>query len=176
MKRGKRSKKGQFYLIAAMVIIALIIGFAVISSSPKKTTPIKLYNLGQELGIESQNVLAYGTYNELNDSQMQTLWEQFVKEYANYTGEGKNLYFIFGNSVTISVIAYQTLAESALINVGTGYQPLIIGGTTTTFVPSGSTVTIKIGTETYSFNLATGQNFYFVISQTVSGEKYVVKS
>jgi hypothetical protein len=176
MERGKKNKKGQFYLIAAMVIIALIIGFAVVSSSPKKTTPIKLYDLGQELGIESQNVLAYGTYNELNDSQMQVLWTQFVKEYANYTGAGKNLYFIFGNSNTVSVIAYQSLGENATINVGNGYQSLIVGGTATTFIPTGSIVTIKIGAETYSFNLATGQNFYFVISQTVGKEKYVVKS
>ncbi|HTY43910.1 MAG TPA: hypothetical protein VMC80_01585 [Patescibacteria group bacterium] len=170
-------KRGQFYLIAAIVIIALIIGFAVVSSTPKKTTPIKLYDLGQELGIESQNVLAYGTYNELNDSQMQALWVQFVQEYASYTGEGKNLYFVFGNSATISVIAYQSLNESASVDVGTGYQKLIINsGQPQSFVPSGSTVTIKIGDQKYQFNLQTGQNFYFVISQTVEGEKYVVTS
>lgn len=169
------NKRGQFYLIAAVVIIALIIGFAVVSSSPKKTAPIKLYDLGQELGIESQNVIAYGTYNELNDQQMQQLWTQFVQEYASYAGQGKNLYFVFGNSAGISVMAYQTLAEDASINVGTGYNPLHIGGEVQQFTPSGNTVTIAVGTEKYNFNLATGQNFYFVISEDIGGEKVVVK-
>jgi len=59
-----RQKRGQFYLIAALIIIAVIIGFAGISNYIQKKEVIKLYDLGEELGIESQNVLDFGTYNE----------------------------------------------------------------------------------------------------------------
>ena len=52
-----RQKRGQFYLIAALVIIAVIIGYAGISNYLEKKESIKLYNLGEELGIESENVL-----------------------------------------------------------------------------------------------------------------------
>jgi hypothetical protein len=170
-----RNKRGQFYLLAAIIIIAVIIGFAVISSAPKKNAPQKLYDLGNELGIESQNVLAYGTYNELNDTQMTDLLQQFIAQYVNYAGQGRNLYFIFGNSNKVTVMAYQQLTEEKVtVNAGSGYQPLVVGGVPQQFSPTGTKVTIKIGTQTYSFNLQVGQNFYFVISQEIQGEKYVI--
>ena len=57
--------KGQFYLMAAIVIIVVIISFAAVSNYAKKKAEIKIYDLGDELGIESEQVIDYGTYNAL---------------------------------------------------------------------------------------------------------------
>ncbi len=46
-----RNKRGQFYLIADIIIIAAIIGYAAVSKYLGKTESVKLYNLGEELGI-----------------------------------------------------------------------------------------------------------------------------
>lgn len=182
----KRGKRGQFYLIAAIVIIAVIISFAVISNSPKKKIPIKLYDLKQELGLESENVLAYGTYNELDATQMKTLLQKFVTDYVGYAGAGKNLYFIFGNSDKITIMSYQQLAtEDASIKIGGTETPLVICKSSSPctgqeFTPEQSGhVQIKIGEgqdSIHNFKLNTGENFYFVISQTIGGETYVVTS
>src|SRR3989338_965559 len=102
-------KRGQFYLVAAIIIISLIVGFAVVSNYAKKKAVIKLYDLKQELGIESGSVLDYGTYNKYNKEAMKNLLQDFIEEYVQYTGEGKNLYFIFGNSEEITVMVYQDL-------------------------------------------------------------------
>lgn len=170
-----KNRRGQFYLIAAIVIISVVIGFAVISNSPKKDIPVKLYDLKQELGIESQNILEYGTYNELNETEMKMLLQNFVTEYVAYAGADKNLYFIFGNSEKIVIMVYQNLVnESASVDVGSGNIPLIIDGSPQEFTPGGNDVTIKIGTNDYKFKLKTGENFYFVISEEVQGERYVV--
>lgn len=172
-----KNRRGQFYLIAAIVIISVVIGFAVISNSPKKDIPVKLYDLKQELGIESAEVLEYGTYNELNETEMKALLQNFVTEYVAYAGADRNLYFLFGNSGKILVMAYQNLvSESASIDVGEGTTPLIIDGSPQEFIPEGNKVTITLGAIPYDFTLKAGENFYFVISEAIEGERYVVQS
>src|SRR3989344_4139149 len=54
-------KNGQFYLLAAIVIIAIIIGFASVSNYIKNKSSVTVYNLRDELGIEGAQVLDFGT-------------------------------------------------------------------------------------------------------------------
>ncbi len=109
-----KNKRGQFFIIAAIIIITVIISIVTVSnySQPKQTT--KLYDLGQELGIESQQVLDYGTYNELNDTEMQSLMENFIQNYVSYMGGKRNIYFVFGNAQVIDVVGYQELLNESV--------------------------------------------------------------
>jgi cysteine-rich repeat protein len=109
-----REKRGQFFLIAAVVIIVVTVSIVTISNYTQKKDTVKLYDLGQELGIESQSVLDYGTYSELNETQMKALMENFIQNYVDYIGETGNLYFVFGNMNKINVIGYQQLANESV--------------------------------------------------------------
>jgi len=174
-----KNKKGQFYLIAAIIIIAIIIGFAAVKNYTQRREVIKLYNLGQELGIESENVLDYGTYNGLNEDEIEELLTSFVEGYASYSSEGKNLYFIFGNWKKINVIAYQDLATEIYIGIGeelTLIEPGEEYEFTATEGESIHDVSVIIENLTYDFELQYGENFYFIISQEIEGEQYVVTS
>jgi len=180
-KRGlnlfPRNKKGQFYLIAAIIIIALIIGFAAVKNYTQKKEVIKLYNLGEELGIESENVLDYGTYNELNENDMEDLLTDFVESYADYASEDRNLYFLFGNSKKFNFIVYQDLAFEISVDIGEGIEIIQTGKSE--FIPKDGKiekVIITIGERTYDFDLEQGENFYFIISQEIEGEQYVITS
>lgn len=117
-KRGQnnffRNNKGQFFLIAAVIIIVVVVSLVTVSNYTQKKDDIKLYDLGEELGIESQQVLDYGTYNSLNETSMKDLMENFIKSYVDYVGEGKNLYFVFGNQQKVYVIGYQELVEETV--------------------------------------------------------------
>lgn len=171
-----KNKRGQFYIFTAIIIITLVAGFIFVSNYAKRKASIKLYDIKEELGIESGNVLDFGVYNEYNEDQMKALLESFVKTYVDYAGEGKNLYFIFGNTNTITTVAYQDLVEEeASINVGGAIDySLVIGGEPQEFSPSGNLVKIQVGEDEYKFTLKEGENFYFVISQEVEGEKHVI--
>jgi len=155
-----KQKKGQFYLIAALVIISVIIGYAGISNYLEKKESIKLYDLGEELGIESENVLDFGIYNELNESEMDTLLKEFVGTYASYIEEGIEIYFIFGDAEKITIMGYRELEEVPSISV---YAPT-----------EKDKVIVTINGIEYVFKLKPGENFYFVISQEIGGEQYVV--
>lgn len=110
-KRGDKNifynKKGQFFLIAAVIIIVVIVSVVTISNYSQQKQTTKLYDLGKELGIESQNVLDYGTYSSQSQDQMKTLMEQFINNYRSYLEQDKNIYFVFGNSQIVYTIAYQ---------------------------------------------------------------------
>lgn len=187
----KRGKQAQFFLIAAVVIIVVVVSIITVSNYTQPKTDVKLYDLGTELGIESQNVLDYGTYSQLNESQMSVLMETFVKNYHNYAGGNKNIYFVFGNSQKINVIGYQDIEnESVCITLNPDYHyggyysegdcvNYTAIGTTQTFPADGQAITrvvITIANIDYQFKLKQGENFYFVIWQEISGEKHVITS
>ncbi len=150
-----KNKKAQFYLVAAIVLVTVTVAFITIANYSQKRTPVTIYDLGEELGIESQNVLDYGTSQ---GGDMETLLTNFVEDYKVYAGESKNLYFIFGTEGDIQIKAYQDL-----IDVSEGIE----------YTEGAGQIVVTIEDIEYQFDLGEGQNFYFVISQEIDGEKYV---
>ncbi len=175
-----KQKRGQFFLIAAVIIIVVVVSVVAVSNYTQRKDNVKLYDLGKELEIESQNVLDYGTYSELNESELNVLMENFIKNYVGYIEEKKNIYFIFGNSQKINVIGYQEInPEEVYIDIGEGKSPLQIMGKTQEFSAGSeeiSKVVVTIAGIEYQFRLKRGENFYFVIWQEIGGEKHVVTS
>ncbi len=180
-----KKKRGQFFITSAIIIIVVLISIVTVSNYTQKTDVIKLYDLGEELGIESQNVLDYGTYSGMDEAEIKTLMENFIESYVSYMGEGKNIYFVFGNKDKIYVIGYQDLDKTESVCVTLNPKPQsseCIGlhaiGETQSFTTTGeiNKVAILIGTNQYEFGLRKGENFYFVIWEKVGDEKQVVTS
>ncbi|MGD9275602.1 MAG: hypothetical protein PVJ67_00345 [Candidatus Pacearchaeota archaeon] len=180
-------KRGQFYLMAALVIIVLIIGFAAVSNYSRTQEYTRAYDIGQELEIESAQVLSYGIYNEnIGIEQMENLLDGFIEEYSKI-GNLQELYFIFGNAQNITFMGYQQLNETVLVDVGINegeYSPLEIRKQQVEYqgFEEGAldieTISIKIhyGDEIneFGFELNPGENFYFILSQVIEGQKYVI--
>ncbi len=157
-----RCKKGQFYLIAAIIIILVIAGFVIVSNYARRKSSVTLYDLGEELGIESQNVLDYGS--PLDETEMNALWQRFIEDYRDYAGEGKDLYFIFGDpdgTEGLSVVAYEDLTSVTPPTLDESIAGKVV---------------VRIEDIDYEFDLVSGQNFYFVVSQEIDGDKYVAKN
>jgi len=60
----------------------------------KKSDVVKLYDLGEEFGIEGGQVMEYGTYKEYDPNEMEDLLKHFGGIYALVSGEGKK-YFLY---------------------------------------------------------------------------------
>jgi len=184
----RRDKRGQFYLLAAVVIIAIIVGFAGVSNSVKKSGGVSLDSTGKELDFESGQVLEYGvTHTE------EELIEHFTTSYDSYAGENKEILFIVGDSSAIDSVevgdvitgdkfnAY-TYSDvvSGSISLGTGESQSTVDVTTRTREPATITkigeneISVTFNEQTYIFEVKDGENFYFVISQTQGDEEYVV--
>lgn len=171
-------KRGQFYLLGAIVIIAIIIGVAGISNYVVKKADTRVYDLKEELGIEGVKVLEYGTYNSLNKDDTDEVVQDLSERYSSYGGSESNLYFIYGDAEGVHLATYHDIV-SGVISVTIGgqtsnieiqdkkYNIIDLPGT-------GDSVTVTIDGVEYKFDIKQGYNFYFIISQeTVQGGKNV---
>ena len=156
----KKNKAGQFYLFAAIIIISLIIGFAVISNYSKTRTSTKIYDLGEELKIESAEVLDYGTYNEYSKEEMKDLLGNFTEVYSEYAGKDVAIFFISGNKEGVEIYDYP---EEGGEGIGEEQVEII-----------GEKIIVTVDEIKYEFSLKSGENFYFIISQKIDGEKHII--
>lgn len=189
----KKDKNGQFYLLAAIVIIAIIIGFASVSNYIKNKSSVTIYNLKDELGIEGAQVLDFGTVKAGEVSVIKTgsdveyksgkIIEHFTALYDFYKGENKEIYYIFGNSQDIVAYKYTDVVGGSVdisVKEGDASKLNILArareelGIDKDSKPGKAIITID--ENNYEFELKAGENFYFVISQNVGDEKYVAKS
>lgn len=171
MKRGW-NKSAQFYLVAAIILAAIVISVVTVSNYSKKNEYTDIASLRDELNIESGKVLDYGINHQLSQAQINQLLQNFTQEYIDTESRDKNLYFVFGNQDSITLKGYQNTAHTVSLDSTeiTSSSGEFLGSTD----PSGNSVTLKIDENAYIFTLKSGENFFFVISREIEGEDYVV--
>jgi hypothetical protein len=173
-------KKGQFYLIAAIIIAMVIISLATITNyTVERRKPVKFYDLGSELSEESSRVIDYGIYNE---KDIPEIIENFTDEYfLNYTKEKEKyseLVFIYGNQDDAKLATY-TSEATGLILVTSGGTSLSISGVdkyAVNRISLGTTnnVEVDILNVTYNFTIEDMENFLFIITKKTDEEKYII--
>ncbi|OYT36801.1 hypothetical protein B6U91_00285 [Candidatus Pacearchaeota archaeon ex4484_71] len=91
-------KRGQFYLVAAMIIIAVIMGiFGVTNYIKKSNSAGSLDNLKEKLDIEISKNMEYAFEKGLTSEEMDTMWESFTEIEINNSDSKTNILFLFGN-------------------------------------------------------------------------------
>ena len=165
------NKRGQFYLIAAIVIITIAAAFVTISNYISSQQTQDIYYLRDEIKIESSRTMDYIILNSANFRDTMT---NFSEQYINNTF-GNNFYFIFGNATSMTFLAYQsfeaTITRDSIDKTNDiGTDKIYIEN----FVPS-QNVTLGINGNDYIFKLNVGNNYGFVISSEKGGQEYIVK-
>jgi hypothetical protein len=172
-----KNRRGQFYLIAAIIIISIAAGFVTISNYASSLQNPDIYYLRDEIKIESSKVIDSANFNALTATQLKTNLINFSEQYINNT-QGNNFYFIFGTTGAMTFMAAQSFYSNVTLNgvdktnnVGTGKIYL------EDFVPPGGTtnVTIGINGNDYIFKLSIGENFGFVVSSEKGGQVYTAR-
>ena len=183
------SKEAQFYIIAAIIIIGIIIGFITLSNyAVAVPKPAKFYDLSEELSLEGSNVLGNAVYN--SEEEINEVMESFAQNFSDYAGEDTEIVFIYGDEENIYVASYMEINETTLDCVGLFCPPEIPTEITVntreervwkniTLPRSGiqtNIILLKIGEHSYRFELASGQVFFFAMIKEVEGERHVITS
>lgn len=167
MKRG--NKKGQFYLIAALIIISIMVSFMAYQNKIR-TAPVsyKIYDLGKELNMETAEVLDYGIYS--NPAQQQTILNSWANNFSAYAGEKseqEKFVFIYydENANKFKGIEFSA-GEGGCSSIGQEEIGTCTEITEVSDVPCTGTTTITcsiggVGGTQFSFD--SDDNFYFVI-------------
>lgn len=75
-------KRGQFYLVAALVIIGLVIGLSAVYNTIKVSQEDKtIYFLYEEVNTESSRVIDQGVYNSLSQQEIETRLVTLIRSY-----------------------------------------------------------------------------------------------
>ena len=174
-KRGAWNKKAQFYLIAAIIISALIIGVAVVSNSLLKQPDFRLKEMRDEIQTESAYVMEYAINSSLGQTEFNALLINFTKTNSDYLGKDKSIYFLFGDENNMTLSGYQRQDKTVRLISGTSSTTITqeAGEFTGSIIPPEDEIIIQIGEYFYDFEITPGKIFYFVISKDIKNEEYI---
>ncbi len=181
-KRGKvGAKTGQFYLIAAIIIVIVIIGLSTVTNYVlTKDKPLKFYDLSSDLGEEGARVTDYGIYNAADiKGKIETFLTDFIK-YSEEKEKDAEFVFIYGNEVEATAVRY-TPEPTGTVSVTYGGVIYYISGSNTivptdispTATGEDKDVEIALLNKKYDFKLKEGENFLFIISKKRGEETHV---
>lgn len=151
------NKSGQFYLVAAMVVIAIVIGFATISNSSRVTEGSQIiYSIEEKLEIEAGYVLDYCVTNDFPPEDTILQMETFAETFTNSLKD-MEFYLIFGQEGDLVSYKYfngiRTDLSHTIVNV--------------------NQIQILVDSTEYLFNQTSGGNFHYVIVKEEGNEKYI---
>ena len=137
-------KRGQAFLITAVIFIAIVSALITIHNFSKKTEFSTFPYIAEEIQIESEKVMDYDLINSENKIG------DFTDDVSNYTKkENIEIYFITGDSGSLICSKCDELTES------------------------NNLISAKIGDDIYEFPKTQGKHFYFIMIKEINGEKYV---
>lgn len=146
-----KNKRGQFYLIAAIIVVAILIGFISLKNYSNKEEVLKVSSLSEQLKIEGEKVLDYDKRNSPDK------FEDFAKSYSDYAGDKIDIYYILGTTSNMEVYSFVNGVK-----------------TDKTFSQDGSDLSVEINGTTYDFELENGNNFHFIMIEKKGGEQDVI--
>lgn len=171
-------KRGQFYIIAAAVVVALIMGLtAAVNQATVTPKTLRFFDMSGNFGKESIMVIDYGVYNQNLPPDISEKINDFYANYSSYalaTDPNIMMSFIYGN-VSSATVGELNVIGSDITSSDTGSRTRtnVIKTPIRYLSQNNQTVSVQLDEDTYNFTLAPEQNFYFVILTKKAGEKLV---
>lgn len=168
-------KRGQFFLIAALVIVAIIFSLGVIYISTKTVKEdITVLDLSKEISYEGSQVIDNGVYTGGDIDQRIT---ELVGYYSE-KNQDSDIMIVYGSSEGVKILEYLRTAHS--VGISTGGPPSsiqvrqrVLEGMSR--IPVGDKIEVPFGESTYEFDLKEGQNFYIIIKKEKGAETIVAQ-
>lgn len=174
------SKKGQFYLIAALIIIVALFAVIGVTNYVSTRQSNDVSDLIENLDLEAENVIEYGAVYDYDLNEQLT---KFASEFANLEDD-YNYFFFYGdeemiNSGTITVYVVEKVNVGGIILETGGnqitwvfeetkadIQDIGIGGF---FNAASGILTVTLDETNYNIEIKEGQNFYLVVRGEENG-------
>jgi hypothetical protein len=123
-------KRGQFFLIAAVIAVIIIFSFLGLVVF-KKYTPSKVYDLGKNFKFEVAEIIAQGKIKEISGQEVNIIdyLDNITHEYLKYgltRDPNIEIFYIYGNSS--HVVIYNFGNQDICVVNGSGYCESITGG------------------------------------------------
>jgi len=179
--RVDKNKSGQFYLLAAIVIVGVLLGMAAVTNYVvTRQSDVKQGDITEELKIEAENVIGNGI---IHSADLEERLDNFAGNYSEYYSEGYDVLFIYGDAEAIdagslnviSIFSRENLDSVSLL-IGNSQPTFVVTnqkvskGTVTITEVRGDILEVTIEDVSYQFRLNEGNLFYFIIQQPVEND------
>jgi hypothetical protein len=175
------NKRGQFYLVAVIVILAIIASIATVyNTAITKKSDTTIYDLSKEIEYESSKVLDRGVFFAENEVQIKSEIRNITDYYARST-LGQDLIVVYGNGQNLHLLYYNN-TESGTVGFFIGGSQIVLPQTELKLYENvterkGDTITINIAEGVdYTFELRKGQFLFVVLKKEKDGERYISAS
>ena len=173
------NKRGQFYLIAAIIILIILIGLSNISSNliirPKSKT---LKNFKDDLNRESYKIIEHAIYNKKDLDFLLTKFagDQFGEYFLQKT-KNANIIYLYGNIAGLKALQYNRGPQGE-VSLGSAnwynYNNFAkIKEINKDEISNENYIELIILNNSYPFPITDNQMFYFVIVEEDQGEIFI---
>src|SRR3989344_3846367 len=175
-------KRDQFFLVAALVIIAVVASLATVYNNVKVSQQeVSVYDLSKQIKYEGLQYLDSTSHYASNQGEVAIYLTDLVLSYSTSYPD-TNIIIIYGNLTNIQAIEYNS-TSNGMACIGTACQsnqiPQIIYPETQIQRVDYSTgsVTILLGDDPYSFDInEQGQNFFLVFLKKIKDDNVFVSN
>jgi hypothetical protein len=171
------NKRGQFYLVAAMLIVLIMSGFAGVSSyALVNSEPETIVEISEDLSRESYSIIEYGLYNGRDVDELLTEFTgDQIGEFFLEKTQDANIIFVYGDKKNLKALQYKQEIQG-VIRVGrsswvdyTNIAKIKNLGD----VSDKDSVEVELLGRNYNFDVQDNEIFYFVIVKERGDEIFV---
>ena len=156
------NKRGQFFLIAALIIISVVFSLAVIynSAASQSSDFSRTNSLAHEIQYESTQLVNQGLYNNVSEDNITVNLQNLSLIYSK-SNPSYNITVIYGNYPSNIMFSYmQYLNGNGFINPAS--RPI-----------SNDNVSLSLNNINYSFKVRRGHNIFVIIQKEDHDERYI---
>lgn len=176
------NKRGQFFLVAALVIIGILFGLATTYSNTQTSArETVVYDLSNEMNFEAGQVIDHGVFYSVNTEERNRRIEN-ITDYYSRANPGTDFTVVYGDRNRLYIVAYNSgTAGSFGLTIGSnqiGSNIEQVSRFNDTIVPpvGDNEVTVVLGSARHTFTLRPGQTFFVLLKKENSGGSYVASS
>lgn len=167
-------RRGQFYLVAVIVLIAIFFAMVTLRNSLDMKKNSFVFDIEEEINIEKSKVLDFIVKNDFSDIDSDNYLINFSKTYSEKIGENKDSIFIVGRPDSVKILGYNT--NKTPIYYGTlseEYEIKIVENFEYSLTPLENNVFIKIYDDVYNFTMYPGININYIINYIENDEIHI---
>jgi len=160
------NKRGQFYLVAALIIILLFLSFNEINFRINSTeNNERAENLVRQISFEASQIIDYATLNLMSDTATMKLLNETLYLYAADNPDTE-FAFAYGNDSSIASSAFIEHVSLSDTNQRVLKTP------TLSYSMNKAILTLD-EKDNYEFNVSSGKNFFLIVKIRSGNERIV---
>lgn len=119
------NKKGQFFLIAALVIIAIILGLASIQIASRTSKEnVVIFNLANEIDLEGKSVVDHGIFEGGTEASATSGRIEQLMQYYTDAYPDSEIQIVYGDTESYNIVKQEEVNTGGP-GIGTGSNPTI---------------------------------------------------